>query len=219
MVSKVLALTPAFSHIDHTLAEALRAKGIRSVALVGCSDLVKARSILLSQALSSDAEAFLLVDADMVVTSQHLDAILQSEKVTPTDAVTGAYLSKQGSLCAVPIGRDPIEIGGSPRFHPCFAAGLGFSVVHRQSLETARTKLIELSEVGRFPWWPFCLPKIVDAAFGIAGNRYLGEDYSFWHTLRQLAGVQLWLDTHCAIGHLSLMPLGFNQGDMIDVNA
>ncbi|MDX2054492.1 MAG: hypothetical protein SFV15_18975 [Polyangiaceae bacterium] len=196
----------------------MKAAQLPATTLIGCSDLVKARSFLLSRALGTDAEVFLFIDADMLPSVDQLETLMLSERVDSQSAVTGAYLSKGQTLCARPVdGQDEaIVIGGMDRYRECQGAGLGFAAVHRSSVLRYRATLPVLRESG-VDWWPFFLPTLISAEQEPGGRRYLAEDYAFWWNLRAAAGVRLWLDTHLSIGHLTAVPVALEVGDEVEV--
>jgi hypothetical protein len=183
----------------------------------GCSDLVKARSMLLSGALRSEAEMFVLIDSDIVPTTEQLELLTESPQVGPDKAVTGAYYSQARRLSFHVKDRTrEFSLHGSPRFVECWGAGLGFSVVHRESVERLAERLPKLADGGT-SWWPFCLPQIVaDAEMTGGKTEYLSEDNAFWWRLRKDAETTLWLDTHIAVGHLATAPLIPEEGLIVD---
>lgn len=206
--ARVVALIPAYSHIDWRLSRALRRVGLPFIEINGCSDLVRARSQLLADGLKTDAERFLFIDADMAPSADQIVALAESEKVTPTDAVTGLYRGRPSKL-AVQC-EEPFEPRGPRRFVPFLVAGMGFAAVHRETLETVRSTIPEVRDGDGNPWHPFFLPVVVNfEQDGQELHQYLPEDYSFWWRLRTGSEVNLWLDTHLCIGHVKqeiLMP-------------
>jgi cellulose synthase/poly-beta-1,6-N-acetylglucosamine synthase-like glycosyltransferase len=213
---KALAVIPAYSHIDWRLLECLRKVDVPILYLHGCSDLPRARSTLLTNALESDAEAFLLIDSDMAPTPEQVDMLRSSPKLSEKAAVTGAYLTKWRFFAFQPKDRSQtFQLHGSPRFVECFAAGLGFSAVHRGSLENFRRKLPAILEKGGTSWYPFCIPRTFEDPESGGRTEYLSEDYAFWYDLGK-AGTSLWLDTHIAVSHLITAPLVIQEGMHVD---
>jgi hypothetical protein len=125
--SKPLALIPAYSHIDHRLVRVLRGLGIPYMELYGCSDLVKARSSLLSEALKTDADRFLLIDSDILPSAEDVMALAESPKLDQSNAVCGCYVTGQVDHLAAYAANGPVELGGKERFVEMIVGGLGFA--------------------------------------------------------------------------------------------
>lgn len=202
---KTLALIPAYTPADDRLLSALGANGVPFHVHRRCSDLPKARSQLLTLGLEqSDAERFLLADADMVPTEAQVAALLESEMFDERDAVTGAYALRDGRCAFLPEDIDaPVELGKAG-FVPLQAAGLGFALVHRKSLEAIAERLPRVTNAGA-PWWPFCVPfwrnaATVDTLPPVETAEYVPEDYALWQRHRW-AGGRLWLATDLLVGH------------------
>jgi hypothetical protein len=130
-----------------------------------------------------------------------------SPRLDAENAVTGAYYNRSRALAFNPRDKSkPFGIPDPIRFVEGWGAGLGFSIVSRSSLERFAAKLPLLRDDKE--WWPFCLPQLVSDQEYTGGQlTYCSEDLAFWWTLRQLAGVTLWLDTHLAVGHLMTTPV------------
>jgi hypothetical protein len=213
---KPLVLIPAYSHVDWRLQQVLAAARMPVMHFYGSSDLVKARSVLLSDALRSEHDRFVLIDADMIPTVEQIRMLVESPRLDSDNAVTGAYYTRSHALAFKPrdVG-EPFTLPNSSRFVEGWGAGLGFSIVSRASLERASERLPLLHDDK--DWWPFCLPQLVsDQEFTAGKVAYCSEDMSFWWNLRQLARVTLWLDTHLAIGHLMTSPVVPKVGVMVD---
>jgi hypothetical protein len=166
--------------------------------------------------MKTDADVFVFVDADVIPTPADFAALVQSEKLNSGNAVSGCYLAGTGRLAAVPAGPSSVSIGGEPRFVRLVVAGMGFSAVHRDTVE----RLERHSRMVRDPtgetWYPHFLPAVLnrvaeDGNDGRDGAEYLPEDYAFWWRVQAVAGAELWLDTHLAVGHVKesiLVPSG-----------
>jgi DNA-binding transcriptional LysR family regulator len=187
-----VALIPAYSHIDHRLLDALRLVGIPNIAIHGCSDLVRARCRLLSDALRTGARRFVFVDADMVPMAGQLTELIESDR----DAVSGTYAVGGGQVAASTMAGKVVELPSPERFIACLVAGMGFASVSREVVERLAEKLPTVRDPNGHQWKPFFLPMLVGET-----NEYLSEDYAFWWRLREHAGVQLWLDTSLVVGH------------------
>lgn len=194
---KVLALIPAYTHVDHRLQEALGRAGVSWHPFYECSDLPKARSQLLTLGLDqSDADVFLLLDSDMNPSAEQLHSLLNHAAFGPMDAIVGAYPTREGNLAAAPL--DPlasVTLGDDIEAFPLEAAGLGCAIIHRVALQriAKRLKPVTVVSAGR-PWLPFCLP------FVEAGT-YYPDDYALWRRLRA-AGGRVWLAPNLLIPHL-----------------
>jgi hypothetical protein len=199
----VLALIPAYTHIDWRLADSLRRVGMPYLHVHNCSDLVRARSRLICDGMRTEAERFLLIDADTAATPDDIVRLAQSDRVSIDSAVAGCYLTRKGKVAAVPL--EPVEasVGGDPRFVELLLAGMGFAAISRASLEQLDLMVEPVTDYDGHEWRPYCLPFVLeyDSPNGKA-REYVPEDYSFWWRLRTLANTRLWLDTHLPVGHV-----------------
>jgi hypothetical protein len=194
---KPLAIIPAYSHLDHRLSEALVRAGVPTHAFYECSDLPKARSQLISAALTeTDADVLLLIDSDIVPSVEQLCALGSSSQLDGTNAVTGAYMGRTGAWAFRPTMPGPVTLG-EPGLIECTAAGLGFSAVTRASLERLAEKLPRVTTDG-VSWWPFCVPTVVITP---DGAEYLADDWVLWRRLSE-TGTRLWLDRSLVVGHV-----------------
>lgn len=213
MSSKVLALVPAYSHLDWRLSDSLRRVGVPFLHVHGCSDLVRARSRLLCDGMSTGAERFLFIDADTAPTPDDIVQLAESEKLTENSAVSGCYLTSRGTVAAVPVEPVEVKVGGEPRFVELLVAGMGFSAVTRETIESMDEAVAPVRDATGEVWRPYFLPFILE--FEIPGGErvreYVPEDYSFWWRVRTLAKGKVWLDTHLAVAHVKtkiLVPEG-----------
>jgi hypothetical protein len=209
-MSQPLVLIPAYSHIDWRLSEVLKRSGLPCLLVHGCSDLVKARSRLLTDALRVDTHRFLFVDADMVPTPAQLDELATSSHVTSTSALTGCYLTQPDFIAAIAEDNQPIELEAEVRLIRGVAAGMGFAAVSRETVERIASKLPMVRDANGDRWHPFFLPFLVkhERSEELGGDEYYPEDYSFWWRVRALGEAQLWIDTHMVVGHVRQMILG-----------
>lgn len=201
----VLAIIPAYTHIDHRLMMALLESRIPFLPLHGSSDLPRARSILISLALEQRAERILFIDSDIVPTAAQLRELATSELCTPDQALTGLYPIRDtratpdgGASWAVDAVDATAAAAGAPVFDATWA-GLGFAAVHRASLVRVAEGLpvIAGDEVA---WRPFCVPFV-------AGTTYYPDDRSFWFRLGE-AGVRLVASQRLKVGHVAQVILG-----------
>jgi hypothetical protein len=202
-----LILISAYQHLDWRLQEAITRSGVPLLAVYGCSDLVKVRSQLLSDALRSNADRFLFIDADMVPTAEQIWQLAESEMLNPTNAVSGCYLGRDGQLAAQLKQQTPIRLDQCERYLPCLAAGMGFSAIHRDSVERLRSSLPELRTETGIEWRAYFLTQVIaDEERSGGETTYFSEDWAFWWRVRNLASAAFWLDTQLPIGHLRTSP-------------
>ena len=214
---KPIVLIPAYTHIDWRLSEVLRLIGIPLIHVHGASDLVAARSRLLTDALATPADTFVFIDADMLPTAEQIVRLIESNRLTDHDAVSGVYAVGEGQVAAMTANGKPLELPSPESYVRCLVAGMGFAVVTRNAVERLREQLPRVVDVGEKEWHPFFLPMVIEHPNIDGGpvNQYLSEDYSFWWRLKHQANVQLWLDTQIVVGHCKsapLFPKGYQAG-------
>lgn len=192
---KTLVVTPAYSHAHHQLHEAVARSGLPWMPLYGHSDLVRARSILLTLGLRDGADVLVLVDADVVPGLGVLEAAAAA--ATPDRAVFGIYRQRDGERLSIePVDAAQAEsalsrtLTGEP--FPILFGGLGLAAIHRQSLERVAATLPAVHEP-ELSWAPFCLPLV-------RGSSYHGDDRSLCTRLRE-AGVELVADPQLDVRH------------------
>lgn len=185
-------ITPARTHLDYRLHNAIAESGLPVLALYEHSDLPRVRSFLVSKALAQPGvDRILFVDSDIVPTGAQLTELATSPLVTPDQALTGLYPTRDGREWAVKA-TDPATADAVFRAE---WAGLGFAAVHRLSLERVAARLPDIVGDG-LPWKPFCVPLV------LATGEYLADDRSLWWRLAQ-AGVGLVADRSLRVGHVS----------------
>lgn len=192
-----IIVCPARTHIDRRLAAAAQLAGLKILALFEHSDLPRTRSLLLTMALDTNAERILCIDSDIVPTAEQIRQLVESELVTPTQALTGLYPTRDGQRWAVHAKDQSL-----PEQPPVFEAewaGLGFCVIHRQSLIGLAESLPLIDEEGGQSWRPFCVPFTI-------GRAYYADDRSLWHRLASV-GVSLVADQSLRVGHVSSVVL------------
>lgn len=186
---KLCILTPVKDSIPEPavtsvvdLAIALTRRGVdvvrRTVWL--SSNLPKARTMLVRQALESGADLALFVDDDIHFTVADLDVLLDARQ--GDDIVSGAY--RKRCLGGEHIGSP--SASGSDR-GPLLAMdriGLGFALAPRRCLE----RMIEAHGDGCFE-------------FRFDGTRMLGEDETFCDRWRAMGG-RIWLHAQVNLGHV-----------------
>lgn len=177
-----IVITPAYSHAHHELHRAIMRAGLPWLPLYEHSDLPRVRSALLEQALSTGAERIILVDADTIPEGDALERLAQSPLVTPDRGVWGLYPLREGTQWSVrPVLPDLADraIAAGDTF-PIVSGGLGFSALHRASLERMVEALampLVVEDTGA-AWHPFCVPFV-------RGGRYHADDGSLCWRLRE----------------------------------
>jgi hypothetical protein len=197
---KAAIIIPAYREVDHRLWRVAGASGIPSLVLHQHSDLPRVRSLLIGQALDGGAERIIFIDADTVPSAGTLNALAESEDVTPARALWGMYPLRQGDRWSVnpedPMGADLAIREGRP--FRIKTGGLGFCVIHRESLARAGAKLPTIREDTGLEWRPFCVPMVHVDEHRV--GTYYADDGSLCVRLRE-TGTELWCDPRLRVGH------------------
>jgi len=176
---KTCIITPAREPIDRRVSQPVAESGLPWMIVYEQSDLVKARSALLSQALQKGAERVILLDADVVTTPGALRWLAETDSLTPHEALFGRYVQRDGVRWSFqPQNAELYEQMGSDGLVALDWAGLGLCAIHRESLQRVASRLPRIELPGEVGWWPFCLP-IVDPP------DYLGDDRALCRRLRE----------------------------------
>jgi len=181
---KAVAITPAYSAEHPLLRVQVERAGLPWQVLREHSDLVRVRSILLTQALATGAERIVLLDADTIPADGALEQLVASDLVTSDQALFGLYPQREGHRWQVAV-KDPSVAGGAVEAGEPFEVewgGLGFCVIHRESLARLSRQLPTI-EGDCVMWQPWCLPLV-------RGSVYLAEDRAFCLRLAE-AGTRL----------------------------
>lgn len=194
---EALITLPVRDHINRVLRSSLDECALPWLPLYEMSDLPRARSYLVTQALATRAKRVLFVDADIVASAAELRRLAQHPLVTDLDAVTGLYSLRNGSTWAC---HAPDEALVDGRYRRAEYAGLGFACVSRTSLMRVRESLPTLKDEHVGDWWPFCVPFIE------AQSLYCADDVSLWRRLA-MSNTQLWADTSLVVGHVAAVTL------------
>lgn len=192
---KAIILTPAFTHAHHSLHRVLSLAGIPWLPLWEHSDLPRGRSVLIEQGLAQRAERLILVDADTIPTVEGLRELAESPEVTPTRALWGVYVLRDGDRWSVnPEGlADAGKAFDEGRRFRIHTGGLGFCAIHRESLERLAANLPTITEDTGTKWRPFCVPFVRDSV-------YYADDGALCVRLRE-SGTELWCDPKLRAGH------------------
>lgn len=159
------------------------------------SDLPRVRSLLIEQALRTEAERVLLVDADTVPSVGVLRTLAEADGVTPDCAVWGMYPLSEGDRWSVNP-EDSVEADLAIREGRSFrikTGGLGLCAIHRASLERLGATLPTIVEEDGLHWRPFCVPFV-------RGSDYYADDGSLCVRLRE-SDTEIWCDPRLRAGH------------------
>jgi len=210
--SKAVVLVPYFAAVEKECEEGLRALGQAGIPVRRASfsaiDLL--RSVMLSHALRDGYDRFLFIDSD--IGFDPADALRLLAR--PEPVVAGIYMKKNARdySGAFAAGVNQVVFGpDAPGLYPMLYASAGFlrtraEVLHRMIQELKLPVCHFGSVKGIYPFFlPLCVPD------GRGGTRYLTEDYSFSHRLRQI-GVTPMADTTIKLYHFG--KYGFTYEDL-----
>jgi hypothetical protein len=191
---KTVAICPAYSHVNAELRYQLEQAQIPLRSYLHCSDLVRARSTLISLALKeTDADVLLLVDSDIVPTIGAIDRLLRSAHLGEGGAVSGVYVTRDGRFAFCPRNPESCKVGVGGAVEATHA-GLGFCAITRPSLERVAAGLKTTKCDDGIAWQPFCLP------FLASNGAYYADDRSLWYRLAE-TGTTLYVQTNLFVGH------------------
>jgi hypothetical protein len=209
---KSVVLVPYFSVVERECEIGLNAMAKAGVAVRRASfaaiDLL--RSIMLSQALRDGFDAFLFVDSDVGFDATDALRLL----ARPEPVVAGIYMLKGGRDYSGVFAPEISRVVFGPAalaLYPMMYASAGFLRIRAPVLRQmiGELKLPEChfgSTTGIYPFFlPLCVPD------GRGGTRYLTEDYSFSHRLRQI-GITPLADTSIRLEHYKRY--GFSYEDL-----
>lgn len=203
-MKKAAIIIPAYSHVDYRLERAMLEAGLPWLALHEHSDLPRVRSVLIEQALRTEAERIILIDADTVPSAGVLRALGEGEGVTPARAVWGMYPLREGDRWSVDPA-DQSEADQAIREGRPFrirTGGLGLCAIHRESLGRLGQELPTIIEDSGLEWRPFCVPFV---RMGLPAT-YYADDGSLCMRLAE-SGTELWCDPRLRAGHAVLTVL------------
>lgn len=171
---------------------------VRGDALVS-----RARSIVASTFLRSQADVLLTVDSDIWFRAE--DALALCRKTVQHDIIGALYMTRNvQTQPALMLPNEPVTF--SPDAKPVEVPYLstGFMAVTRRVFN----RLSESLPLCHKGWndrgadtsfWPFYLPLVVPNE--VEGNFYLSEDWAFCHRAKE-AGFKVWLDPSIRLGHV-----------------
>lgn len=195
-----------YSQSMRLLHTELQARGIPMTdnTVVGDALVSRARSIIASAFLRSDADVLLSIDTDIWFRPQ--DAITLCEQAGGKDIISALYMTRNMNTqpaLMLPPDEDVLFSQGSPPVEVPFGS-TGFMAVHRRVFE----KLSEDLPLCHKGWtdrgantsfWPFYMPYPIP--WDGDGHMYLSEDWAFCQRARD-AGFQVWLDPGIRLGHI-----------------
>jgi hypothetical protein len=166
------------------------------------ADPTHARSVLLSDAMGTDADCFLFVGPDMVPSGRDLVTLSESPRLDEGNAVSGCYVGANGEV-AVEAGDGSLGATVESRFVPMLVGECGFAAVHRAAVERMAAILPALrSDEASTIWYPFFMPAVLSQeSNGQRDREYLSADGAFWWRLR-LSGTTSWIDTEMWVGRV-----------------
>ena len=165
---------------------------------------------MLSQALRDGFDAFLFIDSDIGFDPGDAMRLL----ARPEPIVAGVYMKKTGRDYSGVFakGVDRVVFGpAAPALYPMMYTSAGFlrikaGVLHQMIEELKLPECHFGATKGIYPFFlPLCVPD------GRGGTRYLTEDYSFSHRVRQL-GITPMADTSIRLFHFG--KYGFSYEDL-----
>lgn len=172
--------------------------------VVGDALVSRARSIVASSFLRSDADVLLSIDSDIWFRPQ--DALRISEMAMSMDVVAALYMTRNMATqpaLMLPEGEEVIFSADSKLTKVPFVS-TGFVAVHRRVFETVRRDL-PLCHKGwsdrgaDTSFWPFYMPFTIP--WEGDEHMYLSEDWAFCQRARD-AGFDCWLDPSIRLGHM-----------------
>ena len=172
--------------------------------VVGDALVSRARSIIASAFLRTDADVMLSIDSDIWFRPE--DAIRIAELAMSKDIVAALYMTRNLSTqpaLMLPEGEEIIFAADSQPTEVPFVS-TGFVAVHRRVFERL-SKDLPLCHKGwedrgaDTSFWPFYMPFTIP--WEGDGHMYLSEDWAFCQRARDV-GFDCWLDPSIRLGHL-----------------
>jgi hypothetical protein len=209
---KPVVLVPYYASVEKECEkglDALKRAGV-PVRQASFSAIDLLRSVMLSHALRDGFETILFIDSDIGFDPN--DALRLMAR--PEPVVAGVYMLKNGRDYSGVFakGIERVVFGpAAPALYPMMYASTGFlrikAGVLRQMIEQLQLPECHFGATkGIYPFFlPLCVPD------GRGGTRYLTEDYSFSHRLRQL-GITPMADTSIRLFHYG--KYGFSYTDL-----
>lgn len=195
----------AFSQCMRQLFLMLTERGIPYTdgTVVGDAAVDRARSIVGSSFLRSDADVLLTIDSDIWFRPQ--DAIKLCEEAMSNDAVVALYMTRNLATqpaAILPVDTDVVFAADSQPVEVPFAAA-GFMAIHRRVFEKLSQDLPLCHKGWDYrgadtSFWPFYMPMTIPSNDEVV---YATEDFAFSNRIKE-AGFGLWLDPSIRLGHM-----------------
>ncbi len=194
-----------FSQSMRELVLELTKRGIEFTdgTVVGDALVSRARSMVATQFLRSDADVMMSIDSDIWFRPQ--DVIKLCEEAMTHDLIAALYMTRNLATqpaVMLPEDTDVVFAADSAPVEVPFVA-TGFMAAHRRVFEKL-SKDLPLCHKDWTNWgqdtsfWPFYMPMPIEW-----GNEvmYGSEDWAFCHRARE-AGFGIWLDPSIRLGHM-----------------
>lgn len=171
--------------------------------VVGDALISRARSIVASAFLRSDADVLLSIDSDIWFRPQ--DAIALCEKAVGRGIIAALYMTRSlNTQPALMLPSRPVTLGPESKPVEVPFASTGFMAVERRVFE-GLSGALPLCHQGwsdrgaDTSFWPFYMPYTIP--WEGDGHMYLSEDWAFCQRAKD-AGYKVWLDPSIRLGHM-----------------
>lgn len=171
--------------------------------VVGDALISRARSIIGSAFLRSEADVLLSIDSDIWFRPQ--DAISLAEKAMDHDIIAAMYMTRAlETQPALMLPDEPVIFAADQEPVETPFVSTGFVAVNRKVFRTLSEEL-PLCHRGwsdrgeNTSFWPFYMPFTIP--WEGDGHMYLSEDWAFCKRAKD-AGFKVWLDPSIRLGHL-----------------
>ena len=171
--------------------------------VVGDALISRARSIIGSAFLRSEADVLLSIDSDIWFRPQ--DAISLAEKAMEYDIVAAMYMTRSlQTQPALMLPDEPVVFAADQEPLEAPFVSTGFVAVNKRVFQ----KLSEELPLCHKGWmdrgvdtsfWPFYMPFTIP--WEGEGHMYLSEDWAFCQRAKE-AGFKVWLDPSISLGHM-----------------
>ncbi len=212
---KTAVVMPVYSHVNYRLQNLLLTAQVPCIQNFGTSVIAMARSILATRALKTDMERFIWLDADMVLTYDHLMQLATEER----PLVSGVYVSSNAEPC-VGVGNQETVLPETG-YLPIQWAGMGCVSMHRSVLERVCEGMPLLPLYGGI--YPCFADLFLDADRRVvfpddpSAVFWLTEDLAFFYRCRE-AGIEPMLKCDLRVAHLKEFPLPVIPGRALGRN-
>ena len=171
--------------------------------VVGDALISRARSIIGSTFLRSDADVLLSIDSDIWFRAE--DAIALAERAMAYDIVAAMYMTRAlQTQPALMLPEEPVTFAAGQEAVETPFVSTGFVAVNRRVFQ-ALSEELPLCHRGwndrgaDTSFWPFYMPFTIP--WEGDGHMYLSEDWAFCQRAKD-AGFKVWLDPSIRVGHI-----------------